>query len=111
MATERRDFIQAEIDAVWNRAIPQESNNPDLFRKDYAGAWIKKSDYGKETEYGWEIDHLRPLAKDGDYSLNNLYPVQWRNNRKKGNSYPNWKTAVTADGVHNVEMEQSWKVS
>ena len=28
----------------------------DVWRKDYAGAWIKKSDYGNcDSDYGWEI--------------------------------------------------------
>ena len=110
MATERRNFTVEEIEAVWKKAYPQESNNPDVFRNDYAGAWIKKEDYGKETNFGWEIDHLRPLVKDGDYSLDNLYPLHWQNNRKKGDSYPQWKTCISSDGVANVEQEQSWKI-
>ena len=40
MATDRKDFSQEEINEVWEKAIPQPKNNPDLFRKDYAGAWI-----------------------------------------------------------------------
>lgn len=110
MATERRNFTDEEIEAAWRKAIPQESNNPDVFRKDYAGAWIKKSDYGLKTDFGWEIDHLRPLIKDGDYSLDNLYPLHWRNNRTKDDNYPSWKTSVTSDGVTNVEKDQCWKV-
>lgn len=110
MATKRRPFTEEEIELVWKKAIPQESNNPDVFRKDYAGAWIKKSDYGKDTDYGWEIDHLRPLTKNGDYAIENLYPLHYKNNRKKGDNYPTWKTAIASDGVNNVEKEQSWKV-
>lgn len=62
MATDRKDFSQEEINEVWEKAIPQPKNNPDLFRKDYAGAWIRKDAYGEQSEYGWEIDHIKPLA-------------------------------------------------
>lgn len=110
MATERRPFTQEEIDLVWKKAFPQESNNPDVFRKDYAGAWIKKSEYGMDSDYGWEIDHLRPLSKDGDYSIENLYPLHYKNNQKKGDSFPTWKTAVTSEGIYNVEKVQGWKI-
>ena len=110
MTTERAKFTSDIIEAVWKRAIPQESNNPDVFRKDYAGAWIKKSEYGNQTEYGWEIDHLQPVSKGGDDSLGNLYPLHWKNNRSKGDSYPQWKSSVTSSGARNVDSEQSWKV-
>lgn len=42
MATERRNFTKEEIEATWKKAVIQPNNNPDVFRKDYAGAWIKK---------------------------------------------------------------------
>ena len=109
MATERRECTQAEIDAAWEKAIKQPNNNPDVFRKDYAGAWIRKSDYGETTDYGWEIDHLIPLAQDGTYSLDNLIPMHWRNNRTKGDDYPQWRTSMTSDGVNNIEREQRWE--
>lgn len=64
MATERRNFTDEEIKKVWEKATKQPNNNPDVFRKDYAGAWIRRDDYGKRDKpYGWEIDHLKPLVK------------------------------------------------
>lgn len=111
MATERRDLTEDEINAVWDKASKQPSNNPDVFRKDYAGAWIKRDDYGKrEKTYGWEIDHLKPLSKNGTDDIDNLYPVHWRNNEKKGDDYPRWKTAITSKDNKNIELEQKWEV-
>lgn len=56
MATQRKVFLEKEIDAVWEKAAKQPNNNPDVFRKDYAGAWIRREDYGKRNmPYGWEI--------------------------------------------------------
>ena len=63
MATPRRDFTEAEIDAVWNKAKIVPNNNPDVFRQDSAGAWIKRDSYGDtDSEYGWEIDHIKPRS-------------------------------------------------
>jgi len=34
-----------------------------FFKKDACGASIEKDGFGKETEYGWEIDHIVPVSK------------------------------------------------
>lgn len=108
--TERRDFTDNEIERVWEKASIIENNNPNKFRKDYAGAWIKRSDYGNtKSEYGWEIDHIRPLAADGTYDDSNLLPTHWRNNRSKGDNYPTWETAISSEGVKNIECKQNWE--
>lgn len=36
------NFTLEVRDAVWKKALVQPGNNSDIFRKDYAGAWIKK---------------------------------------------------------------------
>lgn len=65
---ERRNFTSEEIESAWEKASTITGCNPDLFRQDYAGAWICKSDYGmRDSEYGWEVDHVRPLSKGGTY--------------------------------------------
>lgn len=108
MATDRKNFSQEEINEVWEKAIPQPKNNPDLFRKDYAGAWIRKDAYGEHSEYGWEIDHIKPLVIDGSHDISNLEPLQWQNNRTKGDDFPHWNTSISANDVHNTEMHRSW---
>lgn len=67
-------FTEEQIETVWCKAIVQSNNNPDVFRQDYAGAWIKRNDYGnRDSEYGWEIDHLKPVEKGGTDEEQNLY--------------------------------------
>lgn len=111
MSTERKDFTQDEINAVWEKAIKQQNNNPDVFRKDYAGAWIRKEDYGqRDKTYGWEIDHLLPLEKGGTNDIDNLYPLHWRNNASKSDDYPTWTTVLSSNGIKNVELEQKWMI-
>jgi 5-methylcytosine-specific restriction endonuclease McrA len=53
------------------------------------GAVMKRSDYGNtSSEHGWEVDHVKPIAKGGTDALSNLQPLQWENNRRKGDAYP-----------------------
>ena len=111
MATERRNFTKEEIEATWKKAVIQPNNNPHVFRKDYAGAWIKKEDYGNVNSiYGWEIDHLNPLENNGDYNQENLYPLHWKNNRKKDKNYPEWQTEISSEGVENIVKIQNWYI-
>lgn len=76
--------------AVWNKAQIASGYDSSKTRKDHCNAWIKWDSYGNTTEngYGWEIDHIKPVAKDGGDELSNLQPLHWQNNRKKSDDYP-----------------------
>jgi len=65
---------------------------------DTCGAWIDWDEYGVTTENGtgWEIDHIKPVSQGGSDSLDNLQPLQWENNRSKGENYPNWNCEKVA---------------
>ncbi len=108
METKRRNFTDDEIEAAWKKGKVVPPNDPNVYRKDYAGAWIRKDQYGQEKEYGWVVDHRNPLSNGGTYNPRNLEPLHWRNNKTKYDNYPHWKTSVTADGQKNVECEQEW---
>ncbi len=57
-------------------------------------ATMQHSKYGKTEEWGWEIDYIKPVVKGGGDEPDNLQPLQWENNRHKGDSYPNWDCKV-----------------
>lgn len=110
MATPRRDLTEPEIEAVWQKANIIPNNNPNVYRQDYAGAWIRRDQYGQKTEYGWEVDHIKPLIQNGTYDMGNMLPLHHKNNAKKGDDYPNWQTQVSAEGAKNVDSIRNWYV-
>lgn len=84
-------FEQSTIEAVWQKGQILIGRDPNLYRKDKCGVLIMKSMYGNtNSQYGWEIDHIKPSSLSGSDDLFNLQPLQWQNNRHKGNQWPHW---------------------
>jgi len=84
---DKNKWTSEAILAVWEKGEIIGNNDPDVFRKDACGAWMKFSEHGdREAKYGWEIDHITPVAHDGTDALSNLQPLHWKNNAEKGDS-------------------------
>lgn len=105
------NFDDETVKAVWEKATKVVGANPSVWRKDYAGAWINFDQRGDEGGiYGWEIDHVKPVARSGNNDLNNLHPLHWKNNRTKGDDYPTWGTSISSLENKNIDKVQNWKI-
>jgi hypothetical protein len=83
-----RPFDPGIVEAVWDKA-PVSAEHPPL-RVGALGALIWKPAYGNtNSKLGWEIDHIQPVAMGGGDALENLQPLQWEDNRRKGDEIPN----------------------
>ncbi len=72
---------------VWQKATEIPNFPPDLWRRDKCGFAIRYIDFGDRfSMYGWEIDHIYPVAMGGNDELNNLQVLNWKNNAEKGDS-------------------------
>lgn len=73
------------IKAVWNKGRIIPNYPPDVWRWDKCGSVMKFSDYGnRNSDNGWEIDHIDPASNGGSDFLFNLQPLNWKNNAAKG---------------------------
>jgi 5-methylcytosine-specific restriction endonuclease McrA len=79
---------------VWEKGSPIEGYDPAVWRRDQCGHAMKNSQHANtKSEFGWEIDHIKPRAKGGQTVLENLQPLYWETNRKKGDHYP-WNCSM-----------------
>ena len=85
MSRNRNTDVSGEAfsDSLQEKVWKNKMNDKDS-GKDECDNFIVKAQYGKQTDTGWEIDHIKPVSKGGTDHLSNLRPLQWEANRKKG---------------------------
>lgn len=75
--------------SVWAKGKPIPGYSPSEWRLDSCNHLMRYSDFANtDSKYGWEIDHIYPKSKGGSDELDNLQPLYWLNNRRKGDTYP-----------------------
>jgi len=97
-------WTEEEIQAVWNKGHIVEGKDSNNFRKDDCGAWMRRTEHGgRNSIYGWEIDHIIPKANGGTDDIDNLRPLQWENNLARENN-PEAPCVVTSTGENNTRV-------
>ncbi|WP_414653839.1 HNH endonuclease [Hymenobacter sp.] len=93
----RESFNEATLRSVWNKATIVAGYDPNFVRKDQCGAWISYSEHGnRNSDHGWEADHIYPKSLGGSSDVSNLQPLHWKNNVAKSDNTGRWTCAVWA---------------
>ena len=67
--------------AVWVKGNPIPDYDPAQWRRDEYGNAILFVAYGdRDSDHGWEIDHIVPVSMGGSNLLGNLRPLHWKVN-------------------------------
>lgn len=74
------------VATIWSKGIAIAGYDPTKYRQDSFGVWMARSEYGQTTQFGWEVDHIRPVARGGGDELSNLQPLHWKSNRLKADT-------------------------
>lgn len=91
-------------ETVWRKGRTVSWRDPNEWRIDDCGAWIKRDKYGERNDmYGWQIDHIILDKDGGSDDIENLRPLQWKNNEARQDGPLVYK--VVAVGNRNVDIE------
>ena len=69
---------------VWEKGKLSHGLNPDLWRQDDFGNLIYRYSYGdRQSEFGWEEDHIVLKSHGGSDEVSNLRPLHWWPNARR----------------------------
>jgi 5-methylcytosine-specific restriction endonuclease McrA len=71
---------------VFERAKEIRGKDPELYRQDPYGNVMYRHSYGKDTNMGWNLDHIKPASRGGSNDIVNLQALNSHTNKSKGNT-------------------------
>lgn len=81
------------IDAVWQHGRVMPEADPEQWRQDACGAWMRREHFGRDdSDFGWKVQSVVP---GGAETPETLRPFQWRNGYDVENG--SLRRKVTAD--------------
>lgn len=84
-----KPFGDTTVRTIWQKGRVILGWDPTMWRQDMCGKRIRFDEYGNTaSKHGWEIGHIKLVAKGGTDESSNLQPLQWENNRDKSDTYP-----------------------
>lgn len=75
-----------KIEKTWKNAKKIRGQDPSVYRQAPYGNTMYKPLYGKDTDMGWQVDHITPKARGGSDATRNLQALNTRLNREKADS-------------------------
>ncbi|MEN8193190.1 MAG: HNH endonuclease signature motif containing protein [Bacteroidota bacterium] len=70
---------------VWQKGEVMPNLSPVAWRKDIYGSLMKFAEHrNRDSEHGWEINHIKPVSDGGSDDIENLQPLHLKNNTEKG---------------------------
>ena len=70
---------------IWDKARVIPDYDAGEWRRDRDGKAIKWVEFGnRQSDYGWEIHHVRAATLGGTDTLSNLTPLHWETNARLG---------------------------
>ena len=96
-------FDEITVQRVWQKGQIVFLVDPNIWRKDQCNARISRFQYGnRNSDYGWEIDHIIATSNGGSDDISNLRPLQWENNLRKSDGQ--LACPVSFDGTKNIHI-------
>jgi len=72
---------KVQQDKAWENAKRIRGKDPYLYRQDPYGNPMFRPSYGKSSEMGWEVDHIKPKSQGGSDATTNLQALNTSANR------------------------------
>lgn len=89
------------IDRAWEhgRVLPEADGA--IWREDACGAWMRREQIGRQTEFGWKIVNI---SMSGEQTAESVRPFHWRNEFDIAGGKPHCHTTADRTGVPGEEQ-------